>query len=157
MNSWLVKLSYQHALPWRQNSCCFCGSYRSTKFNTRAEKVEEVSDTPKRTLGSHTDRFQKQMSKNSYTRSYQELLQDLNCHVGRWTGRLPFWGQSEIFKFLSIFCTYLQKQILMSYCCRTFESKDFTKLNKELQYKNENTPGDCDCSQGKASCLAEYF
>lgn len=134
MISLLVKLSDQHALPWRQNSCCFCGSYRNTKFNIRVEKVKEVSDTPKRV--GHTDRCQKHMPKNSYRGSYQELLQDLNCHVGRQTGKFPFWGESEIFKFLSIFCTYLQKQILMSYCCRTSESKDFTKLNKRITIQN---------------------
>lgn len=85
----------------------------------------------------HTDRSQKQVSKNSYTRSYQELLQDLNCHVGRRTGIFPFWGESEIFEFLSIFCTYLQKQILMSYCYRTSESKDFTKLNKRITIQKQ--------------------
>lgn len=47
MNTLLVKPSRQHALPRRQNICCFRGCYRSTKFDSRAEKVEEVSDTPK--------------------------------------------------------------------------------------------------------------
>lgn len=132
MNSSLEKLSHQHALPQRQNSCCFCASYRSTKFNTRAEKVEEVSDTPKTAAGSHTQGVTVPKAKEQLHWDLSKLLQNLNCHVGRTTGTFPFWGWSEIFKFFNIFCIYLQKQILMCYCSRMAENKDFTKLNRRI-------------------------
>lgn len=66
------------------------------------KKLRKSVTLLKQQLG-HTDRVLlswKQMPKNSYPGSYQELLQELNCHVDRTMGRFSF---CEIFKFLKYF------------------------------------------------------